>query len=153
MVEINVTHKGGLHCEAVHGPSGKILITDAPTDNFGKGEDFSPTDLLATSLGTCLLTVMGIAAEDRSIDMAGTTCRVEKHMSEDKPRRIVKLVAEIVFPAGIPLAKRGLLEAVAVNCPVTKSLKSEIEVDIKMHFPDGQDITFDSLNKTEEPVH
>jgi len=155
MVEINVTYNGGLKCEAVHKPSGKSIVTDAPADNHGKGEAFSPTDLLAASLGTCLLTVMGIAAEERGINMNNTTCRVEKHMSEDKPRRIVKLVAQIVFPEGIPLAKRGLLEAVAINCPVTKSLKPEIEVDIKMHFPDGQDINFDSQGdvKTAVQVH
>lgn len=151
MVEINVTYTGSLHTEAVHKPSGNKIITDAPVDNHGKGETFSPTDLLAVSLGTCLLTVMGIAAEERGIELKGTTCRVEKHMSEDKPRRIVKLVAEIVFPEGIPLAKRGLLEAVAVNCPVTKSLKPEVEVDLKMHFPDGQDIEFDT--KDEVAVH
>jgi putative redox protein len=152
MTEINVTYNGGLHCEAIHTPSGNKLFTDAPPDNQGKGETFSPTDLLATSLGTCLLTVMGIAAEERNVNMKGATARVEKHMSEDKPRRIVKLVAEIVFPEGIPLAVRGLLEAVAVHCPVTKSLKPEIDVDIKMHFPDGQDMEFDSIEDAKATV-
>ncbi len=141
MVEINVTYTGDLHCEAMHKPTGNKLITDAPPDNHGKGETFSPTDLLAASLGTCLLTIMGIASEERGINMKGATCRIEKHMSDDKPRRIVKLAAEIIFPEGIPLAKRGLLEAVASSCPVSKSLRTELELDIKMHFPDGQDIT------------
>lgn len=147
MTEINVTYTGDLHCVAIHKANGKKIKTDAPPDNHGKGEEFSPTDLLAAALGTCQLTVMAIAAEERGIDMKGATCKVEKHMSEDKPRRIVKLVVSIIFPEGIPLAKRGLLEAIAVNCPVTKSLKPELEVDIKMHFPDGQDFEYDSLNE------
>lgn len=140
MVEINATYTGGLHCKAVHKPSGVKLETDAPLDNKGKGESFSPTDLLATSLAVCYLTTMGIAAEERGVDMTGTTCRIEKHMSHDAPRRVVKLVAEIVFPSGIPLDKRGILEAVAIHCPVSKSINQEIDVDLKFHFPDGQDL-------------
>ncbi len=140
MVEINTVYEGGLHCKAVHKPSGVILETDAPVDNRGKGESFSPTDLLATSLAVCYLTTMGIAAEDRGIDMKGATCRIEKHMSTDSPRRVVKLVAEIVFPAGIPFDKRGILEAVALHCPVSKSISADVDVDLKLHFPDGQDM-------------
>ena len=140
MVEINTAYEGGLHCKAVHTPSGVIIETDAPIDNRGKGESFSPTDLLATSLGVCYLTTMGIAAEDRGIDLKGATCRVEKHMSTDSLRRVVRLVAEITFPAGIPLDKRGILEAVALHCPVSKSIHPDIDVDLKLHFPDGQDM-------------
>lgn len=140
MVEINTTYSGGLHCKAVHKPSGVTIETDAPVDNRGKGESFSPTDLLAASLAVCYLTTMGIAAEDRGIDLKGATCRIEKHMSTDLPRRVVKLVAEIVFPAGIPFDKRGILEAVALHCPVSKSLSADIDVDLKLHFPDGQDM-------------
>ena len=140
MVEIKTTYEGGLHCKAIHTPSGVILETDAPTDNRGKGENFSPTDLLATSLAVCYLTTMGIAAEDREINMTGATCRIEKHMSTDTPRRVVKLVAEIILPAGIPFDKRGILEAVALHCPVSKSLHPDIDVDLTLHFPDGQDM-------------
>ena len=140
MVEINTAYEGGLHCKAVHTPSGVIIETDAPIDNRGKGESFSPTDLLATSLGVCYLTTMGIAAEDRGIDLKGATCRVEKHMSTDSLRRVVRLVAEITFPAGIPLDKRGILEAVALHCPVSKTIHPDIDVDLKLHFPDGQDM-------------
>lgn len=140
MVEIKTTYTGGLHCKAVHTPSGTVIETDAPVDNKGKGESFSPTDLLATSLAVCYLTTMGIAAEERGIDMKGTTCRIEKHMSHDAPRRVVKLVAEIIFPDGIPLDKRGILEAVALHCPVSKSVHPDIDVDLKLHFPDGQDM-------------
>jgi uncharacterized OsmC-like protein len=83
---------------------------------------------------------MGIAAEERGISLKGATCRIEKHMSTDKPRRVAKLVAELVFPEGIPLDKRGILEAVAIHCPVAKSISAGIEVDLKMHFPEGQDL-------------
>jgi len=140
MVEINTVYEGSLHCKAIHKPSGVTIETDAPTDNRGKGESFSPTDLLATSLGVCYLTTMGVAAEDRGIDLKGATCRVEKHMSSDSPRRVVRLVAEINFPAGIPFDKRGILEAVALHCPVSKSIHPDIDVDLKLHFPDGQDM-------------
>lgn len=140
MVEINTTYLGGLHCKAVHKPSGVSFETDAPVDNRGKGESFSPTDLLAASLGVCYLTTMGVAALDRDINMDGATCRIEKHMSTDSPRRIIKLVAEIIFPASIPFAKRGILEAVALHCPVSKSIHPDIDVDLKLHFKDGQDM-------------
>ncbi|HEY3249979.1 MAG TPA: OsmC family protein [Ignavibacteria bacterium] len=140
MVEIKVKYEGNLHCTATHTSSGKSFKTDAPVDNRGKGSSFSPTDLVATALGTCYLTTMAIAAEEREIDMTGATCRVEKHMSEDRPRRVKKLIAEIVFPEGIPLAKRGILEAVALNCPVSKSIHPDIDVDLRLHFPDGQDM-------------
>ena len=141
MVEIKAKYEGNLHCSATHTPSGKSFKTDAPVDNKGKGESFSPTDLLATSLGVCYLTTMGIAAEDRGIKLSGATCRVEKHMSEDKPRRVAKLVAEIIFPEGIPLHVRGIFEAVALHCPVSKSIHPDIDVDLRLHFPDGQDLS------------
>ena len=95
MVEIKITYDGDLHCTAEHGPSGKTLWTDAPVDNMGKGESFSPTDLAATALGTCYLTVMGIAAKKDKVNIDGTKARVEKHMSTEKPRRISKLVVDI----------------------------------------------------------
>lgn len=139
MVEINTKYEGSLHCKAVHKPSGSVIETDAPVDNKGKGQKFSPTDLLAAAISTCWLTTMAIAAEERGIDMKGTTCRVEKHMSEDKPRRVVRLAGEIVFTKDIPLGKRGLLEATALHCPVAKSINPDIDVDLKFHFPDGQD--------------
>jgi putative redox protein len=136
MVTITSTYKGGLHCEAVHGPSKAKLQTDAPVDNHGKGATFSPTDLVATALGVCYLTIMGISAEDHNINMTGTTATVEKHMSEDKPRRIAKLVIKIDFCEGIPFKYRGLLEAVAINSPTTKSLHPDIAIDYSFNFPD-----------------
>lgn len=139
MVQIKTYYEGELRCRAIHMPSESVIHTDAPKDNKGKGMAFSPTDLLAASLGLCYLTTMAISAEERGIDMRGTSCVIEKYMSTDKPRRVKKLKAEISFNQGIPLDKRGLLEAVAVNCPVAKSLHPDIEIDLKLHFPDGQD--------------
>ncbi|MCX7878220.1 MAG: OsmC family protein [Ignavibacteria bacterium] len=126
MVEIKTFYEGSLRCKAVHSPSGTVIYTDAPVDNKGKGESFSPTDLLATSLAVCYLTTMGIAAEERGIELKGTSCRIEKYMSDDKPRRVKRLKADIIFPEGIPLDKRGLLEAVAINCPIAKSINPDI---------------------------
>jgi putative redox protein len=136
MVTITSTYKGGLHCESVHGPSKAKLGTDAPVDNHGKGATFSPTDLVATALGTCYLTLMGISAEAHEINLKGTTATVEKHMSTDTPRRIVKLVVKIDFCPDIPFKWRGLLEAVAINCPTAKSLHPDVQIDYSFNFPD-----------------
>jgi putative redox protein len=136
MVTIKCTYEGGLNCRAVHEPTGRSFKTDAPVDNHGKGSTFSPTDLIATALGTSYLTVMGIQAEAHGVEMKGTTARVEKHMSTDQPRRIVKLVITVDFCPGIPLNRRGLLEAVAVNSPVTKSIHPDINVEYSFNFPD-----------------
>lgn len=136
MVIISCTYEGKLNCKALHEPSGKTLKTDAPVDNHGKGSTFSPTDLIATALGTCYLTVMGIQAEAHGVEMKGTTARVEKHMSAEQPRRITKLVIQVDFCPGIPLNRRGLLEAVAVNSPTTKSLHPDINIEYSFNFPD-----------------
>jgi putative redox protein len=89
MVPISVSYEGGLRCRATHGPSKNEFITDAPVDNHGRGESFSPTDLVATALATCMATVIGIKAQQKSINVTGMKVSVEKHMSEDAPRRIV----------------------------------------------------------------
>ena len=135
MVEIKITYEGDLHCKAVHGPSGKTLETDAPTDHAGKGESFSPTDLEAAALGTCYLTVMGISAQNRGIELKRMTARVKKHMSADKPRRIVKLVVDINMPAGLDADKRSLLEHVARTCPTAQSIHPAIKVDLTFKYP------------------
>ena len=133
---IKTTYLGNLDCEAIHEPSSSKLLTTAPPDNKGKGDKFSPTDLVATALGTCYLTLMGISAAGHDIDMKGTTATVTKHMSEDKPRRISKLVVKIDFCPGIAFNHRGLLEAVAINCPTAKSLHPEVKIDYEFNFPD-----------------
>ncbi len=131
MLKITLEYQGGLHCEATHGPSGKTLATDAPVDNHGKGETFSPTDLVAAALGSCMGTVMGIYAEAHGLDLKGTRIEVTKEMSAS-PRRIGKLTTEIWFPAG--LQKNPALERAALTCPVHASLHPEVEKPVSFHY-------------------
>src|SRR4029077_20589339 len=98
MVKVNVTYAGDLHCDATHGPSQSKISTDAPTDNKGKGEAFSPTDLVATALATCMSTTMGIKAREIGVDLSGMRVSVQTEMSKDSPRRIVALPSEIRIP-------------------------------------------------------
>jgi putative redox protein len=127
MVEITATYEGQLHCTARHGPSGSALSTDAPKDNMGKGESFSPTDLVATALGTCMLTTMGIVAQRHNLDMTGATVRVEKHMTTSGPRKIARLPVEIRVPKTFSDEDRQRLENAALTCPVHKSLSHEVD--------------------------
>ena len=136
MVEIEVEYEGGLRCRATHGPSGKTLTTDAPVDNHGKGETFSPTDLAATALGACILTIMGIYAEREGIALAGLKAHVGKVMSSDLPRRIARCQIVITMPAGLSAKHRQVLERCVETCPVRQSLKTEIEVPVEFRYPD-----------------
>src|SRR5574340_971468 len=137
-VDIDIVYTGGLHCEATHRPSGSKLVTDAPVDNGGKGEAFSPTDLGATSLGSCLVTTMALVAVRHGIELAGTKVHVVKEMVADPRRRIGALRTTVTFPAGLalPAEKRSLLEATAKACPVTQSLGPVAEVPIAFVWPD-----------------
>jgi putative redox protein len=130
MVEVKFEYIGGLRCESTHGPSDSKLITDAPLDNHGKGEAFSPTDLVATALGTCVLTTMAIAAEKYGVKLDGSVGRVQKIMSTTPPRRIAQLVAVIEIPLPSSHPNRAQLEAAAHACPVQKSLHPETQVKI-----------------------
>src|SRR5690242_17168808 len=103
-VEINIIYEGGLECTATHGPSKKNLTTDAPVDNGGKGAAFSPTDLVATALGTCMATVMGLVANRNKLNIDGLKIQVIKEMTADPVRRIGSLTTRLVFPAGKPLS-------------------------------------------------
>lgn len=129
MVAIQMEYQGDLHCRAVHGPSGTELDTDAPKDNQGRGESFSPTDLVATALGTCMLTTMGILARRLGIDMAGARATVEKEMSPP-PRRIQRLTVRIDMPHALSPEDQQKLERAAHTCPVQKSLHAEVETPI-----------------------
>jgi len=132
MVEITIDYAGGLNTRALHGPSGSSLETDAPVDNHGRGERFSPTDLVGTALGSCILTVMGIVAERRGWPLAGTRIRVEKHMVAEPVRRIGRLVVDLAFAPGIPeMARKPLLRA-AEGCPVKASLHPEVEIEMRV---------------------
>lgn len=131
MVHIDVRYEGDLHCEAVHGPSGTALNTDAPKDNHGRGESFSPTDLVATALGSCMLTVMGIAARTLGVDLSGATASVEKEMASSGVRRIAKLSVKIRVPGSVSAENREKLERAAHTCPVHQSLHPEVEKPIE----------------------
>ena len=129
MVAINIEYLGDLHCRATHGPSGTELFTDAPADNLGKGDGFSPTDLVATALGTCILTVMGTKAQSMSVDLIGSTVTVDKEMTTG-PRRISRLSTRVAIPNQVADRDRKILEAAAFTCPVHKSMSPEIEMPI-----------------------
>ena len=131
MVAIQFEYQGDLHCRAIHGPSGSELNTDAPKDNRGRGESFSPTDLVATALGACMLTIMGIAARTLNIDIAGATATVEKEMTAAPPRRIERLTVRIRVPQSISAENRQKLERAAHTCPVHKSLHPDIQTPIE----------------------
>ena len=128
MVQMKIEYEGGLHCSAVHGPSGNVISTDAPVDNNGRGEAFSPTDLVSAALGACMCTVMGIVAQRKGIAMEGASVTVRKHMSEDTPRRIAKIELDMSLPVAVDHPERAMLEAAAKGCPVHHSLHPDIEV-------------------------
>ncbi len=121
-----VTYLGNLRTENEHLKSGNKFITDAPTDNNGKGEAFSPTDTVATGLANCMITMMGIKARDMKVNMDGTTALVTKTMAAD-PRRISKIEVVLNFPSGIDEKSRKILENTARTCPVHYSLHPDIE--------------------------
>lgn len=131
---MHVDYLGDLRTRATHGPSNAELVTDAPVDNHGKGESFSPTDLLATSLATCMITVMGIAARKLDVNLEGTTVDVEKHMVAQGPRRVGRLVVRVEVPAARAQAAndeaRKALEHAGDTCPVRLSLSEAVEVDV-----------------------
>jgi len=133
-VSIDIDYLGDLHCAATHGPSGSRLTTDAPTDNGGRGELFSPTDLVATALGTCLTTVMGLVARRTGLDLEGTRVHVEKHMTSEPVRRIGALVAVITFPRDFSPADRVRLERAAQICPVRQSLHPDVRVELRFEY-------------------
>ena len=127
MVKIQLEYQGDLHAKAVHGPSGTELNTDAPKDNQGRGESFSPTDLTATSLGSCMLTTMGIMARTLNVDMAGATAVVEKEMTSEGPRKIRRLTVRIKMPKALGEDDQLKLERAAHTCPVARSLHPDVE--------------------------
>jgi putative redox protein len=136
MVKIEIEHRGGLHSEALHTESGSRLQTDAPLDNGGKGDSFSPTDLLATALGTCMTTTMDLYAKKNGFNIDGTKAVVLKHMVSQPSRRVGKLdvVVEMPLPANHP--QREALEKAALNCPVAKSLSPEIQMPVSFSWRD-----------------
>jgi putative redox protein len=134
MVAIQMEYQGDLHCRAAHEPSSTELFTDAPKDNQGRGESFSPTDLVATALGTCILTTMGILARTLALDIAGATATVTKEMTSSAPRRIGQLRVSVSMPAGIGADDRLKLERAAHTCPVHRSLHPDVDAPIEFNW-------------------
>ena len=137
-VESEIIYRGALSCSAVHGPSKQTLATDAPVDNGGKGAAFSPTDLVATALGTCMATVMGLVAQRNQLDIEGLKVHVTKEMVADPVRRIGSLNTRLVFPPGKRYSPtdRAKLEAAARTCPVKQSLHPDVKVALEFVYPD-----------------
>ncbi|MFH1052225.1 MAG: OsmC family protein [bacterium] len=136
-VQIDVEYLGDLHCKAIHGPSGNEIVTDAPLDNQGKGEYFSPTDLAATAIGVCIPTIMGIKARQNNIDIAGLKVTVNKEMMNEPYRRIKKLKLNFVFPKKLNDKDFQIMKNVIKTCPVTRSLHPDIEIETNYSFADN----------------
>lgn len=136
MVEIKLIYEGDLHCSATHTPSGNSLVTDAPLDNNGRGQAFSPTDLVATALGSCMATVIGIVARRKELPVEGMAVTVRKFMSLDLPRRISRLELDLAIPLSASHPDRKLLESAANGCPVHHSIHPDIEVVMNWTWQD-----------------
>jgi putative redox protein len=138
LVEIHVRYEGDLRCEALHAPSKATLTTDAPTDNQGKGSSFSPTDLVATALATCMATTMGIVARRGGYVIDGIELTIEKHMSTQPPRRIERLPVSFRVPPAVARAltaeQKTELERTAKTCPVALSIRDAIQVPISFDW-------------------
>lgn len=131
-----ILYKGQLRTAATHVQSQSMIETDAPTDNHGKGERFSPTDLVATALGSCMLTIMGIKAADMNIPLDGTSVDIQKHMKAD-PRRIGSVDVIFRFPEGLQLSEKEktILQHAALTCPVAKSLHPDLLQNVSFQWP------------------
>jgi putative redox protein len=133
MVTITARYDGDLSTTATHGPSGATIRTDAPKDNEGQGRFFSPTDLVASALGSCMLTIMGIVARRHDLDIRGATVKVVKEMNQS-PRRIGKLSVVIAMPGMFTSEQRQMLENAAQNCPVHKSMHPDVAMPIRFEW-------------------
>ena len=127
-------YAGHLRTEATHVASSNVIQTDAPVDNHGRGEAFSPTDLVSTALGSCMMTVMGIVAERHQWDLVGSTFAVQKHMSTEAPRRIAQIDVTFTLPAALAPTERALLERAAHTCPVGLSLHPDVRQNIVFEY-------------------
>ena len=136
MVKMNVVYQGDLRCQLTHEQSGTMITTDAPKDNMGKGESFSPTDLVAAALSSCMMTVMGIVAQRHAIDLKGTRVDVVKEMVTTPFRRIGSIQVDLHMPRGLSPEQRAILENAANTCPVHKSLHPDVATPIKFHYSD-----------------
>lgn len=133
MVMMTGIYEGKLHCSLTHGPSETKISTDAPKDNNGLGEAFSPTDLLGAALGSCILTTMAIFGGKEGLDITGASFEVTKKM-QLSPRKISELALEITLPDTLTLPQRSMLEEIAHTCPVTRSLNPDIKLPVNFHY-------------------
>lgn len=133
MVKCKMTYEGGLHTELVHEPSGASVCTDAPVDNHGKGESFSPTDLMCSAMAGCMATIMGIYAEEHGLNLQGLTIEVAKHMNAS-PRRIARIETVITVPLPPDTEHKAALEQCALGSPAMRSLHPDIEVPITWNW-------------------
>ena len=134
MVEIHIAYQGELRCAVTHMPSGTVMVTDAPLDNHGKAESFSPTDLVASALGTCIMTVMGIAARKMHIDITGSNVVVKKTMVVKPERRIGALAVTIAVPHVFDAEIKEKLVAAALSCPVHHSMHPDVAMPIEFRW-------------------
>ena len=133
MITVKTTYVGHLRTEATHLKSGKIIYTDAPADNHGKGEAFSPTDLVANALGSCMISIMAIKSKDLNVDLVGSTIEITKVM-QPEPRKIAKIIVVLNMPITVDEKTKVILERVAMNCPVLLSLNADIEKDVTFNW-------------------
>ena len=138
MPTIQTIYLGDLRTEATHVRSGNKIITDAPVDNNGKGEFFSPTDMVAAALGSCMLTLMDLAARRLGVDITGTKVDISKTMSAEPPRRISQISLDFTFPSDFPDKTKSILQQAALTCPVGKSLHPELSQIVNFHYPDSK---------------
>lgn len=137
MVKVLGAYHGDLHCSLTHEPSGTVFETDAPVDNQGRGESFSPTDLLGASLASCIATIMAIQARGMGFELSPFTFSVTKEMARSGPRRIGQLIITYAMGDDLPAEKRSRLEAVVQACPVHRSLHPEVEVAVTFTWPEA----------------
>jgi uncharacterized OsmC-like protein len=136
MATANILYQGELRTEATHILSGNNLITDAPPDNNGRGEFFSPTDLVATALGSCMVTIMGIASRAHGFNIDGTSLIVTKVMSAEPPRRIAEIKVDLTFPENYPEKVKKILEHISKTCPVALSLHPDLKQTVQLFYPE-----------------
>ena len=134
MSKIKCSYLGDLKCEAKHLQSGKKIKTDAPLDHCGKGENFSPTDLLATSLGSCLLTIMAIKARSNGWELENIYLDIEKIMTKNRERKIEQLIIDIYIPEDLPKEKLNFLQNASKDCPVTRNISKSLVLEINWHI-------------------
>lgn len=134
MVKMNGIYQGDKHCEMTHEPSGSKMVTDAPKDNNGRGEAFSPTDLLGVALGSCVLTTIAIVAERDGYDIKGANFDVTKEMTQSPPRKIASLTLNLRLPSAFPAEYRKKIEHIAQTCPVHRSLHPDVQMPMTFTY-------------------